>query len=106
MPLVATGKIKFRNVYPFIIGANIGTTITALLASVFKSQEAISIAVIHLLFNLLGGVVFLFIPGVKSLPVLISDKLGRLTLKYRIISVLYFIVTFFLLPFVLIYMTK
>ncbi len=106
VPLVATGKVKFRSVYPFIIGANIGTTITALLASIFKSPEAISIALIHLMFNVIGGIIFLLIPGIKNLPIIISDKLGELTIKYRVISVLYIIITFFLLPFVLIYMTK
>jgi len=106
VPLVATGKIKFKDVYPFIIGANIGTTITALLAALFKTPEAISIAVAHLMFNLIGGLIFLFIPFVNRLPMALAEILGDLCLKYRIISVVYIIVTFFLLPFAFIYMTK
>lgn len=106
VPLVATGKIKIRDVYPFIIGANIGTTITALLAASFTSKTAISVAVAHLMFNLIGGAIFLLIPGVNKLPLLISNYLGKLCLKSRIISVVYIIIIFFLLPFAFIYMTK
>jgi len=106
VPLVATGKIKFKHVYPFIVGANIGTTITALLAALFKSPEAISIAVAHLLFNLIGGIIFLFLPFVNRLPVVIAKILGDICLKHRIISLIYIIITFFLLPFAFIYMTK
>jgi sodium-dependent phosphate cotransporter len=106
VPLVAIGKIKLKDVYPFIVGANIGTTITALLAALFKSPEAISIAVAHLMFNLIGGVIFLFIPIFNKLPIVLADILGELCLKYRIISVIYIIIIFFLLPFAFIYMTK
>lgn len=106
VPLVATGKIKLRGVYPFIVGANVGTTITALLAALFKSPEAISIAVAHFLFNVVGGFIFLVIPGINRLPLIMADLLGDLTMKYRIIGLIYLILTFFLLPFAFIYLTK
>jgi sodium-dependent phosphate cotransporter len=106
VPLVATSKIQLKHIYPFIVGANIGTTVTALLAALFKSPEAISIAVAHLLFNLLGGVIFLLIPGLNRLPLFLTNFLASLTLKFRLISVIYIIITFFLLPFAFIYLTK
>jgi len=106
VPLVATGRAKFRSAYPFIIGANIGTTLTALLASLFKTSEALSIAIAHLMFNLIGGFIFMIIPVLKELPIVISEALGELCLKYRIVSIIYIIITFFLLPFAFIYMFK
>lgn len=106
VPLVATAKIKLKNVYPFILGANIGTTITALLAATFNSKEAIAIAVAHLMFNFIGCIIFLLIPGLNRLPVVIANILGELCYKYRVISVIYLIFFFFLLPFAFIYMTK
>lgn len=106
VPLVAAGKIKFTHVHPFIIGANIGTTITALLAALFKSPEAISIAVAHLLFNLIGGIIFLLVPYINRLPLALADILGEMCMKYRLLSAVYIIITFFLLPFAFIYMTK
>ncbi|MDQ3395640.1 MAG: Na/Pi symporter, partial [Bacteroidota bacterium] len=51
VPLVATGQISLKRTFPFIMGANIGTTITALLAAIFRSDAAISIALAHLIFN-------------------------------------------------------
>ena len=106
VPLVATDKVKLEQVYPFIIGANIGTTITALLAALFKSPEAISIAVVHFMFNLIGCILFFGLPGLNKLALLLTTALGDLTMRYRIISLIYLIITFFLLPFAFIYLTK
>lgn len=106
VPLVATSKIPLKRIYPFIVGANIGTTITALLAALFKSPEAISIAVAHVLFNLIGGVLFLLVPILNRLPLFLTNFLAGLVLRYRIISVVYIVMTFFLLPFAFIYLTK
>ena len=52
------------------------------------------------------GMIFLFFPGLNRLPVIIADSIGGLCFKYRIISVIYIIIIFFLLPFAFIYMTK
>ena len=106
VPLVATDKIRLNQIYPFIIGANVGTTITALLAALFKSPEAVSIAMAHFMFNLLGGILLLLIPGLNRLPLLLTKLLGELTMRHRIISLIYLIITFFLLPFAFIYFTK
>lgn len=106
VPLVATSKVKIKRAFQFILGANIGTTITALLAALFQSEAAISLAIVHLLFNLIGVVIFLFIPFTSDLPVYLAKKFGRMTVKARIIGFAYILFTFFLLPFTLIYLTK
>ncbi|MGB5804212.1 MAG: Na/Pi symporter, partial [Vibrio anguillarum] len=60
VPLVGTGVLKVRDVYPFTLGANIGTCITALLAATAVSGEfavfALQIALVHLTFNVLATV--------------------------------------------------
>lgn len=106
VPLVATGKISLKRVFPFIMGANIGTTITALLAAMFRSDAAISIALAHLIFNLLGVLLFLPFPILRKFPVYLASRFGRLTMHYRIIGFAYIIITFFILPFTLIYFNK
>lgn len=103
IPLVATGKVSLQKSFPFIIGANIGTTITALIASLFATEVAVSIALVHLLFNLLGVMVFLPIPSVRRLPIAIAAYFGRLTMRNRIFGFIYIILMFFLIPFLLIY---
>lgn len=106
VPLVATGKVKIKKAFQFIMGANIGTTITALLAATFQSEAAISLAIVHLLFNLIGVLLFFFIPFLSKIPVLLAKKLGRVTVKYRIVGFAYILLAFFLIPFTLIYISK
>ncbi len=57
--LSATGAIPFSAAAPIILGQNIGTCITALLASVGASRNAKRAAMIHLYFNVIGSLVFL-----------------------------------------------
>lgn len=103
VPLVATGKVQLRKAFQFILGANLGTTITAIIAALFKSEAAISLALAHFLFNFIGVTIFLLIPALNQIPTYLSDKLGYFTLRNRIIGFSYILLTFFLLPFSLIY---
>ncbi|WP_258105359.1 Na/Pi symporter [Marinoscillum sp. MHG1-6] len=103
VPLVATNKVKLKRAFQFVLGANLGTTITALLAAIFKSESAISLAFAHFLFNAIGVLLFLAIPYLSSIPTFLAKKLGSLTLRYRIAGFAYIIIIFFLLPFTLIY---
>ena len=106
VPVVATGKISLRKAFPFIMGANIGTTITAFLAAILKSNLAINIAIAHLLFNLIGVLIFLPFGGLRKIPALIAREIGKMTIKYRLIGLIYIILTFFLIPFLLIYFNQ
>ena len=81
VPLVAKKVVKLRDAVPFILGANIGTTLSAFLAAVMNSNIAISIAIAHFLFNLIGVVLFYLLPGLSELPIAIANGLGRLTMR-------------------------
>ncbi len=106
VPLVAKKVVKLRAAVPFILGANIGTTITAFIAATFNSNAAISIAIAHFLFNFIGVLIFFPIPFIKEIPINLANGLGRLTLKYRLSGFLYLLMTFFFIPFSLIYLSK
>ncbi len=106
VPLVAKKIVKLKSAVPFILGANIGTTITAFIAATFNSNAAISIAIAHFLFNFIGVLIFLPIPYVRSLPLNLANGLGRLTLRYRLVGFSYLLFTFFFIPFLLIYLSK
>ncbi len=106
VPLVAKGRVNLGVAFPFIIGANIGTTITGLLAALFKSETALVIAFVHILFNIFGGLLFLFVPFLKMLPLYLSEKLGELAQENRLFGFVYILVIFFVLPFFLIYWTS
>ncbi len=106
VPLVATGKVKIKKAFQFIMGANIGTTITALLAAIFQSEAAISLAIVHLLFNLIGVVLFFLLPYLSGFPVYLAKKMGIMTMKARLVGFAYIFIAFFLLPFTLIYFSQ
>lgn len=106
VPLVAKKVVRLRKAVPFILGANVGTTISAFLAAALNSNAAISIAIAHFLFNFIGLIVFYLIPGLRELPITLASGLGRLTMRYRLAGFLYLLMTFFFIPFSLIYFNR
>lgn len=56
--LASTGAIDMRLAFPVILGCNIGTCVTALLASLGTNRTAKKAALMHLLFNTFGAIIF------------------------------------------------
>lgn len=106
VPLAATGKVSQKRAFEYIIGANIGTTITAIFAAVFKSEAAISLAIAHFLFNTFGMILFLGIPLLGRIPLYLADRLGSISLRFKITAFAYIMLLFFIGPFTLIYFSK
>lgn len=106
VPLVAKKVIRLSQAVPFILGANIGTTITAFIAAMSNSNIAISIAISHFLFNTIGVIIFTAVPYVKTIPVNLAKGLGKLTIRYRLAGFVYILLTFFFIPFSLIYLNR
>lgn len=106
VPLVATDKIDLKKAFPFLMGANIGTTVTALLAAVSQTEAALAVALCHLLFNLAGVLLLFPFAAVRNIPIWMSQTLGRYAGRKRFIGVAYIVITFFLIPFSLIYSTS
>lgn len=106
VPLVASKKVPLGKAFPFLIGANIGTTITAVIASLYKPEAAIALALVHVLFNSVGALIFLPFPRVRKIPVWIANYMGKISLKYRLVGFAYILLAFFIIPFLLIYFNK
>lgn len=106
VPLVANRKISLRNCFPYIVGANLGTTVTAFLAALFHNEAAISIAMIHFVFNLAGILLFLILPVIKEVPVTLARYFSRKVQQHRYVGFAYIILLFFLIPFTLISFNK
>jgi sodium-dependent phosphate cotransporter len=105
VPLVANKKVTLSKAFPFIIGTNIGTTITAVIASIYKPEAAIALALVHVLFNSFGALIFLPFPKIRFIPIWISNYMGRISLQNRFVGFAYILLTFFIIPFLLIYFT-
>ncbi|BDD11202.1 sodium:phosphate symporter [Fulvitalea axinellae] len=106
VPLAATGKVSVKQTFPFVMGANVGTTITGFIAAYSQSEAALIIAIVHFLLNASGTLIFMPFPPLRQIPVRIAKNFGRLTLKNRLYGFAYIILTFFLIPFFLIYFSK
>ena len=99
IPLAAAGVVTLRNIYPVTLGANVGTTITALLAALATSRpEALTVAIVHTLFNV-GGIVLLYpMPYVRDIPVRLSENLAKIAINRRVAAVVYVVVVFIVVP--------
>ena len=99
IPLAAAGVVTLRNIYPVTLGANVGTTITALLAALAASRpEALTVGIVHTLFNL-GGIALLYpIPAVRYIPVRAAENLARIAVQRRVIAIAYVVTAFIVIP--------
>lgn len=61
--LAAQGLISLEAGIALIFGANIGTCVTALLASIGKKREALRASIVHVLFNIFGVLLWVFFIG-------------------------------------------
>jgi len=96
VPLLGAGVLRMEQVYPYLLGANVGTTITAFLASfVTGSGEAVSVAFAHFMFNVYGIAIFW---PLKRIPIWFSKKMAELTQRTKLVPILYIVVVFFLIP--------
>ena len=99
IPLAAAGGVTLRNIYPVTLGANVGTTITALLAALATSRpEALTVAIVHTLFNV-GGIVLLYpMPYVRDIPIRLAENLAKIAINRRVAAVIYVVVVFIVVP--------
>lgn len=102
VPLVGSGVLKVKEVYPFTLGANIGTCITALLAATAVSGEfavfALQIALVHLSFNIIATVFIYGIPFLRDLPLKGAEAISELAIKNKSVVAIYLVSLFFILP--------
>ncbi|NOY89111.1 MAG: hypothetical protein GXO93_06960 [FCB group bacterium] len=101
IPLIGAGVLTINQIYPYYLGANIGTTITAFLASfVTGSGEAVAVAFAHLTFNIYGIVIFW---PLKRIPIWLATKLSEMTQRSKLIPILYILVVFFIIPGIILF---
>lgn len=77
VPLCAAGVLTLENAFPMMLGANIGTTVTALLASMATDRSGLTIALVHTLFNVTGVLIFYPIPVIRNIPLRLARGLAE-----------------------------
>ena len=104
IPLVGAGVLTIRQIYPYTLGANIGTTVTAIMASlVTQNPGAVAVAFSHLLFNIFG--ISIFLPLTK-IPITLANKVAELTARSKLYPIAFILLIFFIIPIVLIYLLR
>jgi len=107
VPLIAAGIITIETAFPITLGANIGTTTTAVLAAFATGNPAaIIIAFVHLLFNCSGVVLIYPISIFRQVPIKLANGLGELAYKNRWYAIMYVLGLFFIVPGLLIFLSK
>ncbi len=113
VPLVGAGLVTVHQIFPFVLGANIGTTVTALLAALVLSSQgdiaglaALQVAFAHMLFNVLGVAVILPFRTLRAFPVWLALRLGSMVVRSRAYAFVYILLIFFLLPLLIIFATR
>ncbi len=103
IPLAGAGILHLRQIFPYTLGANIGTTVTALLASLVSGTIApLSVAFAHLMFNIYGIALIWPIEKIRMIPINLSIWFTEIAIKNRIFPLLYILVVFFIIPLSLI----
>ena len=99
VPMMGAGILTLEAAFPVTLGANIGTTITALLASLASDKPAgLTIALTHVLFNVAGVVMIYPIPAVRNIPIWLARTLASLTIRSRVWAVVYIVGVFVVMP--------
>lgn len=104
VPLAGVGMLDVYSIFPYILGANIGTTITALLASLATgSIAALTVALVHVLFNVIGSAI---IYPMRKIPISMSIWIAHQSIKSRIIPIAYIGCVFFILPMLILFLFR
>jgi solute carrier family 34 (sodium-dependent phosphate cotransporter) len=109
VPLAGSGALTLRQIYPFTLGANVGTTATALLASTAitgpLAMYALEIALVHLLFNLSALVLIYSVPFLRNIPLRGAAWLADLAVVRKSLAIGWVLGTFLAVPGLLIFVS-
>ena len=107
VPLAGAGFLSLAQVFPYVLGANVGTTVTAILAALVTGEEvAVTVAFAHLLFNIAGIMAVWPIQRIREIPVNLARRFGILARRRRWVPLVYIVVVFYFAPLVLILLLR
>jgi len=115
VPLAGAGVLRLQQIFPFTIGANLGTTITGLLAALAVAGQpdidprlvlaGATVAFAHFLFNASGAVIILPFKQLRAIPVRFAEWLAELCLRNRAIPIAIIVLFFYIIPIIITWTT-
>ena len=104
VPMAGAGILSLEQIFPYTLGANIGTTFTAMLASLAtENPKAVVVAFVHLLFNITGIVIWW---PFRRLPLWLARRISDWAITSKWIPFFYIITVFFLIPIAVILLLR
>ncbi|MFO7865673.1 MAG: Na/Pi symporter [Candidatus Aminicenantes bacterium] len=104
VPMAGAGLLTLAQVFPYTLGANLGTTFTAILAALVTGNLfAVVVAFSHLLFNISGMLVWW---PLMRVPIGLAKGFAKFSTRHKLFPLFYIIIVFFLIPIILIYLFK
>ena len=102
VPLAGAGFISLHQAFPIVLGANLGTTMTALLAALAGTGEnasaGLAIALIHCLFNATGIAAIYPWKRIRTIPLWCSEKLADTGIRSAPTAIAYVLILFYGIP--------
>lgn len=102
VPLAGAGVLTLRQAFPVTLGANIGTTVTALLAALaatgVNAQAGLTIALVHLLFNLSATVLIYPWEPIRRIPLTLASRLADVAVDSKWLAIAYVVGLFYAIP--------
>lgn len=102
-PLAGAGVLKLTQIFPFVLGSNLGTPISAFLAALATGERLpVVVAFTHIAFNILGILLLWPIPAVRRIPLVAAQKLAHRCAQNRYLPFALIISVYFVIPIILI----
>ena len=106
VPLAGAGVLTLRQIFPFTLGANIGTTVTALLAALTGTVSALITAISHLIFNIFGILIIYGLPFLRNIPLKCAELISEYAEKNKLVPIFYLLIVFILIPLSIIFFSS
>jgi solute carrier family 34 (sodium-dependent phosphate cotransporter) len=106
VPMIGAGIVPLHAALAVTMGANVGTTVTALLASMTGNAAAVTVAVVHLLFNISGILVIYPYKPLRMVPIRLARRLALMTSRNRWYALYYMLGIFFALPLIFVMISR
>lgn len=107
VPLAGAGILTLTQIFPYTLGANVGTTVTAILAALAVGEvSALTVAFAHFLFNVIGIGIIWPVPAIRNLPMTMARRLAYLSVRNRWLPLVYVGFFFYAVPFLAIWILR
>ncbi len=102
VPFAGAGILTPAQVYPVVVGSNLGTTFTVVFAAFAvdgpDAKIGLQAAFVHLIYNLFAILVIYVIPLLRPVPLFCAQNLARMASERRWVLAVYLITVFIALP--------